>query len=261
MAIVRDNLCAVVLAAGYGSRLQPLTLHRPKALCPVNNVPLIELALRSVRPHVAEVAVNVHYLADAMLAHLATLADMPVHVSDERDRILASAGALGKLTDWIDGRAVLVRNVDAYLTADPDELLAGWDGKRPRLLARERPGPSDFGTAQYVGACLLPAASVAALPAEPASLYDLVWKPAWDSGDLELVMTGGEFVDCGTPADYLRANMLASGGRSVVGEGAIVEGRLERVVVWPGGVVRADEQLADCIRVGADLTVDARPVD
>jgi len=261
MTIARDDLCAVVLAAGYGTRLQPLTLHRPKALCPINNVPLIDLALRSVRPHVAEVAVNIHYLADAMLAHLdhlARLNDEPVHVSDEREQILASAGALGKLRDWIDGRAVLVRNVDAYLTADLDELLDDCDGNRPRLLARERPGPSDFGTAQYVGACLLPAASVADLSAEPASLYDLLWKPAWDLGQLELVMTGGEFVDCGTPADYLRANMLASGGLSVIGEGAVVEGHLERVVVWPGGMVAADERLADCIRVGSDLTVDAR---
>ena len=255
MTIARDDLCAVVLAAGYGTRLQPLTLHRPKALCPINNVPLIDLALRSVRPHVAEIAVNIHYLADAVLAHLG---DEDVHISDEREQILASAGALGKLRHWIGGRAVLVRNVDAYLTANLDELIEGWDGSRPRLLARERPGRSDFGTAQYVGACLLPAASVAALSAEPASLYDLVWKPAWDSNDLELVMTSGEFVDCGTPADYLRANMLASGGLSVIGEGAVVEGHLERVVVWPGGVVRADERLVDCIRVGSDLTVDAR---
>ena len=88
---------------------------------------------------------------------------------------------------------------------------------------------------------------------------DLVWRPAWERGDLELVMARGDFVDCGTPADYLRANMIASGGRSVVGEGALVEGSLDRSVVWPGGYVGPDEHLTQCIRVGRDLTVSGRP--
>jgi len=117
---------------------------------------------------------------------------------------------------------------------------------------------SDFGDTQYIGACLLPAAAVLTLATEPASLYDLMWKPAWDNGSLELVMTSGEFVDCGTPRDYLNANLIASGGMNVIGEGATVEGTLDRVVVWPGGVVGRDESLHDCIRVGRDLTVDAR---
>ena len=96
------------------------------------------------------------------------------------------------------------------------------------------------------------------MPDAPASLHDLVWRPAWERGELETVIASGEFVDCGTPRDYLRANLLASGGRSVVGEGAVVEGSIERVVVWPDGFVGADEVLADCIRAGRDVTVDAR---
>jgi MurNAc alpha-1-phosphate uridylyltransferase len=84
-----------------------------------------------------------------------------------------------------------------------------------------------------------------------------VWEPAWRAGELDIVLADGEFVDCGTPRDYLRANLLANGGTSVIGEGAVVEGALERVVVWPGGRVGPQESLHDCIRVGADLTVDA----
>jgi len=57
-------------------------------------------------------------------------------------------------------------------------------------------------------------------------------------------------VDCGTPADYLAANLHASGGRSVVGEGAVVQGSVERCVVWPGAWVGPDEQLRDVIRAG-----------
>ena len=248
------ELCAVVLAAGYGTRLRPLTEIRPKSLCPIDNVPLLDLALDSVRPFADDIAVNVHYLADQVMSHLA---GTPVTISDERGLILCSAGALGLLHEWIDGRAVLVRNSDAYLTTGLDELVDGWDGERPRLLGRHRDTASDFGHVQYIGACLLPAKLALALTAEPASLYDLVWKPAWDDGSLEFVMTSGAFVDCGTPHDYLAANLLASGGDNVIGEGAVVEGMLERVVVWPGGVVRADESLRNCIRVGVDLTIDA----
>ena len=50
-------LCAVILAAGVGARLRPLTDIRPKALCPVGNVPLLDRALDSVRPYAADVAV------------------------------------------------------------------------------------------------------------------------------------------------------------------------------------------------------------
>lgn len=249
-----QGLCAVVLAAGKGTRLRPLTLRAPKALCPINNVPLIDLALASVEPFVNDVAVNIHYLADSVRAHLA---GRPVHISDETDRLLGSAGALGHLRDWIAGRAVLLRNADAFLTDDLGGLAAGWDGTRPRLLGVRRGVPSDFGDIAYVGACLLPADAVSRLPDDFASLLELIWRPAWELGELEFVMARGEFVDCGTPRDYLRANLIASGGRSVFGAGAVVLGQVDRVVVWPGGYVGPDEQLSDCIRIGRDVTVVA----
>ncbi len=245
----------MVLAAGRGTRLRPLTLTTPKALCPVNDVPLLDLAITSVRPFAVDVAVNVHHLAEAVRIHLA---GTDIHVSDETDRLLESGGALGHLREWIAGRPVLVRNCDAFLTDGLDRLVDGWDGTRPRILGIRREGPSDFGDVQYVGACLLPAAVAAAMPDEPASLYDLVWQPSWQRGDLEVVLASGEFVDCGTPHDYLRANLIASGGSSVLGVGSDVRGTVDRVVVWPDGYVGPDEVLADCVRAGRDVTVDAR---
>ena len=97
------------------------------------------------------------------------------------------------------------------------------------------------------------------MTAVPAGLYEESWGPRWSEGRLDLVPAVGPYFDCGTPADYLAANMAASGGRSVVGAGARVEGELVRSVVWPGGVVHRDERLVECIRVGADLTVAAGP--
>jgi MurNAc alpha-1-phosphate uridylyltransferase len=66
-----------------------------------------------------------------------------------------------------------------------------------------------------------------------------------------------EFIDCGTPSNYLRANLAANGGESVIGPGAVVDGELIRSVVWPDGVVRAGERLVESIRVGSDVTVPA----
>lgn len=246
----------VVLAAGLGTRLRPLTDIRPKALCPVNNVPLVDWALERVRTVAQDVAVNVHAGRAQMEEHLAGAG---VQVSVEADAPLGTAGALGRLRDWIAGRPVLVGNADAWHCLDVRALVDGWDGDRPRLLVVHDPARGDFGPWRYVGSTLLPWRIVAGLEASPSGLHDRVWMPALANGTLELVEAEGEFFDCGTPPDYLAANLCASGGESVVGEGAVVEGELVRSVVWPGGVVGKDERLVESIRVGADLTVDARP--
>jgi hypothetical protein len=146
-----------------------------------------------------------------------------------------------------------------------DALVAGWDGERCRLLCTPVPqGPGDFRAPDgrrvgYVGACLLPARHVTGLTASPSGLYEVVWREEDAAGRLDLAVVGGPgdgrgdgpvAVDCGTPADYLRANLLASGGASVVGAGAVVEGSLERSVVWDGAWVGPGEHLVDAVRAG-----------
>lgn len=246
-----DGLAGVVLAAGEGKRLRPLTALRPKPLCPVANRALLDLALDAVTPLVEDVSVNAHHLADQVLAHLS---GRDVHVAVE-PVLLGTAGALGNLRERIAGRPVLVANGDAWRPGSLDALLAGWDGERVRLLTVHDPARGDFGALRHCGAALLPWFHVARLPAEPGGLYELMWREEHRAGRLDLVQHDGAFLDCGTPADYLRANLAASGGTSVIGEGARVDGELVRSVVWPGGVVRAGERLVDAIRVGSDLTL------
>ena len=225
----------------------------PKALCPVNNVALVDLALERARPLTDQVAVNVHHGRAAMEAHLTGR----VHLSVEEREALGTAGALGHLRDWIDGRATVVVNADAWHRFDLAALLDGWDGERVRLLVLDDPARGDFGRWRHCGASLMPWSEVRPLPDTPSGLYEVLWGRRWSEGRLELVPADGAYVDCGTPPDYLAANLLASGGRSVVGPGASVDGELVRSVVWPGGVVRRDERLVECIRVGGTLTVDA----
>lgn len=277
-------VCAVLLAAGEGRRLRPLTAHRPKALCPVGNVPILDRALARVAAlgytGPDHVAVNACYLADQVVAHVGPRA----YVSVEAPPLLGTAGGVAKLRDWIGGRGVLVGNADAYLAHDrvapgPDiaPLLTGWDGRMVRLLGRPGAAPGEPGTFAghyFAGFSLLPWRYVATLRVEPSDLVRTVWRPAEAAGELEVIGYGGTFLDTGTPADYLAANLHAAGGgcivdpsaavtgvceEAVVGAGAVVRGRLSRCVVWPGGVVEEDEHLFDTIRVGRRITVRATP--
>jgi MurNAc alpha-1-phosphate uridylyltransferase len=250
---VTDDVAAVVLAAGAGTRLRPLTDMLPKALCPVDNVALVDLAIDRVRPLTERIAVNVHHGRKLLEPNLAGR----VHVSVEEPEALGTAGALGQLRDWIDGRPTVVVNADAWHRFDLSVLLDGWDGERVRLLVVDDPARGDFGPWRQCGASIMPWSEVRLLPATFSGLYEACWGPRWAESRLELIPGAGPFYDCGTPADYLAANLAASGGRSVVGAGARVEGELVRSVVWPGGVVQRGERLVDSIRAGEDLTVAA----
>jgi NDP-sugar pyrophosphorylase family protein len=275
------HVAAVVLAAGEGRRLRPLTSATPKALCPVGNVPLLELALRRLAllgaTGPARVAVNASYLGDQVVAAVAGRA----HVSVE-ERPLGTSGALGRLRDWIDGRGVLVGNADAYL-ADPVRepgkdvaaVLDGWSGETVRMLVRPLPRGEEggFSNHRFAGFSLLPWKRVRDLVPSPSGLVRDVWRPAEAGGELELIVYDGTYIDTGTPADYLRANLHAAAGdnliapsatvtgrceASVVGPSATVAGRVTGCVVWAGARVTADETLTGAIRAGQGLTVDGR---
>jgi CTP:molybdopterin cytidylyltransferase MocA len=237
-------LAGVALAAGAGSRLRPLTLLRPKPLCPVGDRPLLDWALGALTPVGVELAVNVHAHAATMLDHLGERWPQ-VHVSLEQVEALGTAGAIGALRGWLDGRGVLVVNADTWHRADLAHFAAGWDGERVRLLAST---PLPFGPRSGVVASILPWSLAATLPAAPAGLWELIWRGELERGRVDVVHEPSPVVDCGTVADYLRANLTCSGGVSVIGAGAVVEGTVLRSVVWPGSVVGPREVLVDAVR-------------
>ena len=261
----------MVLAAGAGRRLAPLTDLVPKPLCPVGNRPLIDLALERLTPLALPVAVNLHHGADAMRAHLVAAGPAGLHLSEEQPEALGTAGAIGALRGWLDGRDALVVNADTWAPGDLAGFVEGWDRRRPSVLVH---GTDRFGPRVGVVASLLPWAEARALAPVPSGLYELVWRRCAEAGALDAVRHEGPFVDCGSPVDYLEANLaaavLAGGpivdpsatvapgaidGVSVIGEGAVVEGRVESSVVWPGARVGEDEVLVRSVRAGATLTV------
>lgn len=248
------DLAGVVLAAGLGTRLRPLTLVRPKPLCPVGDRPLVDHAVDRVRAVTDEVAVNVHHGRALMEGHLA---GRDLHLSTEVDEPLGTAGALGRLRDWVDRRPVVVVNGDTWTGAPLARLLEGWDGERCRLLVAASAGTVDRARPRLAGA-LLPWAAVAGLADEPSGLWEVLWGPEEAAGRLEWVAVPATFADCGTPGSYLAANLAWSGGAAVVGEGAEVTGQVDASVVWPGCRVERGERLRHAIRYAANRTVLVR---
>ncbi|MDP8993520.1 MAG: nucleotidyltransferase family protein [Pseudomonadota bacterium] len=131
---------AMVMAAGLGKRMRPLTATRPK--------PLIEIAGKTLLDHcfdrlraagVAKAVVNVHYLPDALEAHLKNrVHDIEVIVSDERKRLLETGGGLVQALPVIDADPFLVVNSDNLWVDGPVDslrlLAAGWDEARMDAL-------------------------------------------------------------------------------------------------------------------------------
>jgi MurNAc alpha-1-phosphate uridylyltransferase len=130
----------MVLAAGLGTRMRPLTDTMPKPMVPVAGKPLLDHVLdRLAEVHVATAVVNVHYLPDQIVQHVKGRAAPRVVISDERDLVLGTGGGVVKAlpllgdapfyhlnadTLWIDGATPnLLRLADAFDPARMDILL------------------------------------------------------------------------------------------------------------------------------------------
>ncbi|MFN3583520.1 nucleotidyltransferase family protein [Phenylobacterium sp.] len=115
---------AMVLAAGLGTRMRPLTETLPKALVPVAGKPLIDHVLDRLREAGIERAVvNVHHLADQMEAHLAGRKDLEILISDERAELLDSGGGIRRALPKLGSDPVMLANIDSL-----------WiEGERPAL--------------------------------------------------------------------------------------------------------------------------------
>jgi MurNAc alpha-1-phosphate uridylyltransferase len=131
---------AMVLAAGLGLRMRPLTERMPKPMVPVAGKPLLDHVLDKLADAgVGEAVVNVHYLPDQIIDHVARRSRPRIIVSDERHEVLGTGGAVVKAlpllgdapffhlnadTMWIDGaRPNLTRMAEAFDPARMDILL------------------------------------------------------------------------------------------------------------------------------------------
>ena len=131
---------AMVMAAGLGKRMRPLTATRPKPLVEVAGKPLIDHAFDRLRAAgVRKAVVNVHYLADAMEAHLRTrVQGIEIAVSDERAELLETGGGIARALPLIDADPFLAANADNLWVDGPLDALkllaSGWDEARMDAL-------------------------------------------------------------------------------------------------------------------------------
>lgn len=106
---------AMIFAAGLGTRLQPITNDKPKALVEVNNKTLLEIVIQRLQKFgFTEIIVNVHHFADQIIEYLKANDNfgMQIAISDESDKLLDTGGGLKKAKSFFDDQPFLVHNVD-----------------------------------------------------------------------------------------------------------------------------------------------------
>jgi MurNAc alpha-1-phosphate uridylyltransferase len=147
---------AMVMAAGLGKRMRPLTATQPKPLVRVAGKPLIDYSLDHLaEAGVASAVVNVHYLADALEAHLAVRKAPKVTVSDERERLLETGGGMVKALPLLPDPFFCLNSDNVWVDGPRDvfhELSAAWQPDRmdalllvvPHARAYNYVGKGDF---------------------------------------------------------------------------------------------------------------------
>ena len=100
----------IVLAAGEGSRLRPLTLDRPKPMVPIAGKPLLDITLGWLRDQgLSDIAINLHYKPDVIVNYFGdgSAHGVQIHYSRE-EKILGTAGAVGRIKEWVNGDPLVV---------------------------------------------------------------------------------------------------------------------------------------------------------
>jgi N-acetyl-alpha-D-muramate 1-phosphate uridylyltransferase len=133
---VKTIKTAMLLAAGYGTRLKPLTDRVPKPLVPVAGRPMIDYALEKLQAYrVRDIVINVSHLKDQLVAHFATKNGLAIQISEEVEP-LETGGGLKKAESLLGSEPVFVINSDIIWTDkredDGDDLT--WSARtRPRF--------------------------------------------------------------------------------------------------------------------------------
>src|SRR6478735_5558665 len=141
---------AMVLAAGLGLRMRPLTDHMPKPLVSVAGQPLLDHVLdKLASAGVSEAVVNVHYLGDQIIDHVRTRSRPRVIISDERDKVLGTGGAVVKALPLLGAAPFFHVNADTLwidgVQPNLARLAAAFDPARMDILLLMAPTTSSIG--------------------------------------------------------------------------------------------------------------------
>lgn len=232
---------AMVLAAGLGKRMRPLTATRPKPLVEVAGKPLLDHVLDRLRAAgIARAVVNTHYLADAVVAHLKDQAqDLEILVSDESGELLETGGGVVKALPLIEDETFLIANSDNLWVDGPVDAIRlleqRWDDKEMDALllvvplahaychggvgdfrmdpvgrlTRRAPGkPAPF---VYTGVQIVSRRLFRDVPSGAFSM-NLLWNRAIAEGRVFGVVHEGLWFDVGTPPAIAKTEAILAGG-------------------------------------------------
>jgi mannose-1-phosphate guanylyltransferase len=240
---------AFILAAGLGTRLRPLTLTRPKPLCPVCGVTILEQAIALCEQHgLIDLVVNAHHLSDEILRFVDSgilPSRLRVHVQVEQPAILGTGGALRQARPHLAESFVVV-NGDVLCDADLGALLGCVDADAgspflAAMLLRADPQAGRYGIVtmdeagrvnrladlanlagssscsndtHFTGIHALRREALSLLPPDgPACVVRSVYRALVPEGRVRGVLHGGAWLDAGEPRDYLEACRAVLHGR------------------------------------------------
>ena len=217
---------AMVLAAGLGKRMRPLTDFVPKPLIKIAGKTLLDRGLDALAAAAVEKAVvNVHYLPEQIIGHVRRRAFPEIVISDESDRLLDSAGGIVRALPSLGAGPFVLLNADTFWIdrdgSDLDRLALAWNAGRMDILlmladlrhatghsgstdfvldpdgrlARARGAPDGF---IYAGVAIVHPRIFAGADAEPHSL-NLYFDRAIKAGRLFGVAMRGHWITVGTP--------------------------------------------------------------
>lgn len=228
---MRQTPALMIFAAGFGTRMGALTATQPKPMVPVAGRPLIDHALeQAVAAGADPIVVNLHYLGDQLAAYLA---DRPVLLSWEREKVLETGGGLRRALPLLGHGAVATLNSDAAWTGQNaiTQLEAAWDETTMDALLLVAPpertvghtAPPAFsmddhgrlsrhsitGGAGYVytGAQIIKTDMLAGISDEVFSMWRL-WEPMLAAGRLYGLIHQGGWCDVGQPESIALAEQL-----------------------------------------------------
>lgn len=233
---------AMVMAAGLGKRMRPLTATRPKPLVSVAGKPLIDHVFdRLIAAGIGRAIVNVHYLADQLEAHLRDrFPDIEIIISDERERLLETGGGLVKARPLLGDEPVLVVNSDNLWIDGPVDairlLASRWDDATmdalllmvPLARAHNHNGHGDFHLGpdgrittrrapnrvapfSYTGLQILHPRLIVDAPEGPFST-NLFWDRAIEAGRAFGQVHQGLWFDVGTPRAIPQTELILADG-------------------------------------------------
>jgi len=229
---------AMILAAGLGTRMAPLTKERPKPLIELRGKALIDHVIdKMVKNGVTFIVVNVHYIAERLIVHLKKRKDVTIRICDETDAILDTGGAIAKALPLFEGQPFFTQNADSLWVEgmgssivrmrarwDPDTMDAlmllaptvtaiGFEGRGDFVMDAEgllqRRGEMQLAPFVWTGFQIVHPRLFDGAPTGRFSINPL-WDRAIDKGRLFGMRLDGVWIHVGTPQGLTDAERFLS---------------------------------------------------